>query len=219
MDKGAAFKNLLFDLDGTLTDPALGITSAAQYALGRMGIEIADRSTLTWLIGPPLIGSFEEGFGLTHLQALEALGYYREYFSEKGIFENRIYPGIPELLSDLRAAGRRMMVATSKPEEFTHRILEHFGIARYFDFVGGNTMDESRPTKADVVSHVLRSRSDAAPENTLMIGDRKYDVEGARAFGLDCAGVLYGYGSREELEQAKARYIVESVAALRDLLL
>lgn len=111
------------------------------------------------------------------------------------------------------------MVATSKPEEFTHRILEHFDIARYFDFVGGNTMDEGRPTKADVIAHVLRSCPDAAPENTLMIGDRKYDAEGARAFGLDCAGVLYGYGSREELEHAGAAYIVESVAALRELLL
>ncbi|MFR3907668.1 MAG: HAD hydrolase-like protein, partial [Christensenellales bacterium] len=139
MDKNAAFKNLLFDLDGTLTDPALGITSAAQYALGKMGIEVADRTTLTWLIGPPLIGSFEEGFGMTNLQALEALKHYRAYFSEKGIFENEIYPGIAELLSDLKAAGRRVMVATSKPEEFTHRILEHFDIARYFDFVGGNT--------------------------------------------------------------------------------
>ena len=163
--------------------------------------------------------SFEEGFGMTNLQALEALKHYREYFSEKGIFENEIYPGIPELLSDLKAAGRRVMVATSKPEDFTHRILEHFDIARYFDFVGGNTMDEGRPTKADVIAHVLRSCPDAAPENTLMIGDRKYDAEGARAFGLDCAGVLYGYGSREELEHAGAAYIVESVAALRELLL
>ena len=183
MDKNAVFNNLLFDLDGTLTDPALGITSAAQYALGKMGIEVADRTTLTWLIGPPLIGSFEEGFGMTTLQALE------------------------------------VMVATSKPEDFTHRILDHFDIARYFDFVGGNTMDEGRPTKADVIAHVLRSCPDAAPENTLMIGDRKYDAEGARAFGLDCAGVLYGYGSREELEHAGAAYIVESVAALRELLL
>lgn len=157
MDKNAVFKNLLFDLDGTLTDPALGITSAAQYALCKMGIEVADRTTLTWLIGPPLIGSFEEGFGMTNLQALEALKHYREYFSEKGIFENEIYPGIAELLSDLKAAGRRVMVATSKPEDFTHRILEHFDIARYFDFVGGNTMDEGRPTKADVIAHVLRS--------------------------------------------------------------
>ena len=105
MDKNAVFKNLLFDLDGTLTDPALGITSAAQYALCKMGIEVADRTTLTWLIGPPLIGSFEEGFGMTNLQALEALKHYREYFSEKGIFENEIYPGIPELFK--RPQGRR----------------------------------------------------------------------------------------------------------------
>lgn len=219
MDKAAAFENLLFDLDGTLTDPALGITSAAQYALGKMGIEVEDRTTLNWLIGPPLITSFEEGFGMTGPQAQEALKHYRVYFSERGIFENQIYPGIAELLSDLKAAGRRVTVATSKPEEFTHRILRHFDIARHFDFVGGNTMDEGRPTKADVIAHVLRCCPGAAPENTLMIGDRRYDVEGARAFGLDCAGVLYGYGSREELEQAGAKYIVESVAALRELLL
>ena len=157
--------------------------------------------------------------GAVDPKVLETLKHYRAYFSEKGIFENEIYPGIAELLSDLKAAGRRVMVATSKPEDFTHRILDHFDIARYFDFVGGNTMDEGRPTKADVVSYVLRSCPEAAPENTLMIGDRRYDVEGAGAFGLDCAGVLYGYGSREELEQAGARYIVESVAALRELLL
>ncbi len=219
MDKDTRFKNLLFDLDGTLTDPALGITSAAQYALGKMGIAVEDRRTLNWLIGPPLIASFETGFGLTNAEALTALGYYREYFSETGIFQNELYPGIDELLNDLKAAGRRLMVATSKPEDFTNRILCHFGIAKYFDFVGGNTMNEGRPTKADVISYVLCSCPEVTPESSLMIGDRRYDVEGARAFDIDCAGVLYGYGSREELELAGASYITESVAALRELLL
>ena len=161
MDKNAVFKNLLFDLDGTLTDPALGITSAAQYALCKMGIEVADRTTLTWLIGPPLIGSFEEGFGMTNLQALEALKHYREYFSEKGIFENEIYPGIAELLSDLKAAGRRVMVATSKPEDFTHRILEHFDIARYFDFVGGHGRGQTHKGGRDSPCASLLSRCSA----------------------------------------------------------
>lgn len=219
MDKAKCYKNILFDLDGTLTDPALGITSAAQYALGRMGITVEDITTLNWLIGPPLIASFKEGFGMDDGEARQALGYYREYFSVTGIYQNEIYPGIAELLRDLHLAGRRVILATSKPEGFAEIILKHFDIYRYFDLVGGNTFDEARPTKEDVVRYVLSCYPDMTADNTVMVGDRMYDVEGAACLGLSCIGVAFGYGSREELEQAGAVRIAATVEELRNILL
>ena len=219
MDKTQRFANILFDLDGTLTDPALGITSAVQYALKKMGIEVEDITTLNWMIGPPLITSFMEGYGMSDEDAKKTLGFYREYFSVTGIYQNEIYPGIAELLRDLHACGRRLLLATSKPEEFAGIILRHFDIYRYFALVGGNTFDESRPKKEDVVDYVLSRYPDITPENTVMVGDRKYDVEGSARFGLECIGVLFGYGSREELETAGAAYIAATVDELRSILL
>ena len=218
MDKNAAFKNLLFDLDGTLTDPALGITSAAQYALCKMGIEVADRTTLTWLIGPPLIGSFEEGFGMTNLQALEALKHYREYFSERGIFENEIYPGIRELLSELCESGTKVVLATSKPDVYSKRILEHFDIDKYFYFLAANTLTESRPEKSDVISYAIESCKIKAPTEAVMVGDRKYDILGGKMFGLVTVGTSYGFGGREELLSAGADGIADTVDELRMLI-
>ena len=219
MDKAARFSNILFDLDGTLTDPALGITSAVQYALRKMGIEVEDITTLNWMIGPPLLTSFKEGCGMSDEDSKKALGFYREYFSVTGIYQNEIYPGIAELLRDLHSAGRRILLATSKPEEFAKIILKHFDIYQYFDLVGGNTFDEARPKKEDVVDYVLSRYPDIAPNNTVMVGDRKYDVEGSARFGLECIGVLFGYGSREELETAGAAYIAATVDELRSILL
>ena len=219
MDKTQRFANILFDLDGTLTDPALGITSAVQYALKKIGIEVEDITTLNWMIGPPLLTSFREGYGMSDEDAKKTLGFYREYFSVTGIYQNEIYPGIAELLRDLHAAGRRLLLATSKPEEFAGIILRHFDIYRYFALVGGNTFDESRPKKEDVVDYVLSQYPDITPENTVMVGDRKYDVEGSARFGLECIGVLFGYGSREELETAGAAYIAATVDELRSILL
>lgn len=219
MNKALRYGTVLFDLDGTLTDPALGITSAAQYALKKMGIAVEDITTLNWLIGPPLIPSFKEGFGMDDAQAVEALGYYREYFSVTGIYQNEIYPGIAELLHDLHSAGRRIILATSKPEGFAETILRHFDIYRYFHLVAGNTFDEARPTKEDVISYILSCCPDISPDNTVMVGDRRYDVQGAARFGLDCIGVSFGYGSREELEAAGAALIAGSVQELRDILL
>ena len=219
MDKAAAYANILFDLDGTLTDPALGITSAAQYGLAKMGIAVKDAATLNWIIGPPLIASFMEGYGMSEEEAKQCLAGYREYFSVTGIYQNEIYPGIAELLRDLRAAGRRILLATSKPEEFANVILKHFDIDQYFHFVGGNTFDESRPRKEDVIAYVLSQYPDITPENTVMVGDRKYDVEGAAQFSLPCIGVLFGYGSLEELTAAGAAKIAATVDELRSILL
>ena len=219
MDKSQRFANILFDLDGTLTDPALGITSAVQYALRKMGIEVEDITTLNWMIGPPLLTSFKEGYGMSDDDAKRALGYYREYFSVTGIYQNEIYPGIAELLRDLHSAGRRILLATSKPEEFAKIILKHFDIYQYFALVGGNTFEETRPKKEDVVDYVLSQYPDITPDNTVMVGDRKYDVEGSSQFGLECIGVLFGYGSREELEEAGAAYIAATVDELKSILL
>lgn len=208
---------LLFDLDGTLTDPEEGIINAVLYALKRFSIYPQTREELHPYIGPPLTWSFEQFHGLTEMQAHQAVAYYREYFSQKGMYENRLFPGIPQLLDALQKRGYTLIVATSKPEEFAQQILEHFGIACYFSFVGGNTLKEERPTKASVIAYIRMHYPDMTGDNTWMIGDRKYDVEGAGTFGIPTIGVLFGYGSREELEAAGASRLVNSVADLQQL--
>jgi len=209
---------LLFDLDGTLTDPGPGITNSVRYALERFGIHPATREELYPYIGPPLTWSFQQYHGLTAQQADLALSYYREYFSDKGLFENEVYEGIPSMLAELKEQGISLLVATSKPEEFTHRILQHFGLAEYFTFVGGNTLDEKRPTKSAVIAHVREQYPGITPQNTYMIGDRHFDVEGAHEHGLPAIGVLYGYGDRAEMEAAGAEFIASDVPALHSLL-
>lgn len=199
----------LFDLDGTLTDPGLGITNSVAYALEKYHITVEDRRELYPFIGPPLRHSFSEFYGFDEEKTKEAVAFYREYFSEKGLFENEVYEGIPEVLSQLKQAGKKLLVATSKPEEFTNRILEHFGLAEYFDFVAGATMDETRNEKADIIAYALEQISDADKSKIVMVGDRKFDILGARENGIDSIGVLYGYGSRAELEEAQATHIVE----------
>ena len=197
----ADFTHILFDLDGTLTDPGLGITNSVMYALEKFGIRVDDRSTLYKYIGPPLMDSFQEFHGFSEADAKAAVSAYREYFSVTGLFENELIPGIPELLSRLKSAGKKLLVATSKPEVFSVRILEHFGMLQYFDFVAGACMDETRTQKWEVIRWALE-HCDCPREQILMIGDRHHDVEGAKRCGLPCLGVLFGYGSREELLRA-----------------
>lgn len=209
---------LLFDLDGTLTDPGLGITNSVLYALEKFGVIPAAREELYPYIGPPLTDSFQRYHGLTQEQAQQALGYYREYFSSRGLYENELYPGIEPLLRTLRQAGYTLVVATSKPEEFTHTILRYFGLDGYFTFVGGNTLDESRPTKTAVIGYIREQYPDITGENTLMIGDRCYDIEGAHACGLPAVGVLYGYGSRQELETAGADALAKTPEELEEII-
>ncbi len=209
---------ILFDLDGTLTDPGPGITNSVAYALEKFAIHPQSREELYPYIGPPLTVSFQEYHGLSPQQAETALGYYREYFADKGIFENAVYEGIPAMLERLQNAGATLMVATSKPEEFTHRILEHFDLAKYFAFVGGNTLDEARPTKEAVLRHIMTQYPAISPESTVMVGDRCFDVEGAAAVGLPAVGVLYGYGSRKELMDAGAVVLAKDVTELHKIL-
>ncbi len=211
------YEYILFDLDGTLTDSGLGITNSVIYALKKFGIELKDRSEVYPFIGPPLIDSFMRFFNMSKEDALICVEYYREYFSVTGLFENEVYDGIEELLSDVRKSGKKMIVATSKPYKFTERILEHFDLTKYFDFIAGSTMDEKRNTKEAVIRYAM-DKCCIDPEKSLMIGDREYDVYGAKAVGMDCLGVLYGYGSREELEEAGATYIVNDIKELRKII-
>lgn len=206
------YETVLFDLDGTLTDPGLGITNSVMYALKKYHIEVGDRRELYSFIGPPLKQSFMQYCGFSKEESEQAVVYYREYFREKGLLENEVYEGIEELLRALRESGKRLAVATSKPEAFAVRILEHFGLARYFEVIAGDTMDFARGSKADVIAYALEKLGVTDRSAAVMVGDREHDVIGAKAQGLDCIGVLFGYGSREELEQAGAKYIAQTPA-------
>jgi len=212
------WRTVLFDLDGTLTDPKEGITSAFAYALRRFGIE-ADPDSLTAVIGPPLMDSFRDMYGFSHDEAVEAVREYRVYFSERGWAENVPYPGIPELLANLRREGCRLALATSKPELFTLRIMEHFGLKGYFDLICAAPMDESDGGKKEnVIAAALADMGAAGSDDVVMVGDRRYDIFGAHKNHIPAIGVLYGYGSRTELEEAGADYITESVRSLGALL-
>ncbi|MCD8106194.1 MAG: HAD-IA family hydrolase [Lachnospiraceae bacterium] len=206
------YKYLLFDLDGTLTESGRGIINSVLYALKKNGIDETDREKLWAFVGPPLTDSFQKYYGMTREQSLHMVDDYREYYLERGWKENLVYEGIPEVLESLRAQGRRLIVATSKPETSAKKILAYFQLDSYFDLIAGATMDESRNRKDQVIAYALRQMGTA--ENILMVGDRSHDVEGARENGLLCIGVLYGYGSREELEEAGAAAICPEV---RDL--
>ncbi len=209
---------VLFDLDGTLTDPAEGITNSVAYALRRYGIEVSDTSELNCFIGPPLTDSFERFYGFSHEKAVEAVEVYREYFRPTGIFENKVYDGIPELLSRLKAEGKSVIMATSKPEVFARQIAEHFGFDGYFDLIAGSTLDGSRVKKHDVIENAIKRFEITDRSECVMVGDRLHDIEGAKASSIKSIGVLWGYGSREELEGCGADYICESVSQIFDLI-
>lgn len=211
---------LLFDLDGTLTDPKEGITKAVQYALKHYGIQVDDLNSLCPFIGPPLKDSFQKYYDFPEAQAKEAIQVYREYFSVKGWSQNKVFPGIPEMLGELKAAGKKLYLATSKPEVFAKQILEHFGLTSYFEFIGGADLEETRVRKGDVIGYVLENCGlFDKKEKILMVGDREHDVLGAREQGIECVGVLFGYGDRAEMEACHAAYIAESINELRKMLL
>lgn len=205
------YKYLLFDLDGTLTDPSIGITNSVAYALSKFGINVEDKRTLYKFIGPPLVDAFSEYYGFSKEDSEKATAFYRETFSVKGLFENRVYDGVVEMLEALKNAGKRLIVATSKPEPFTMKILKHFDLLKYFDFVAAATFDSSRNSKDKVIAYALQSLDIKDRSEVVMIGDRHHDIDGAKENGIDSIGVLWGFGSREELETADATYIAESI--------
>ena len=214
MDK----KYLLFDLDGTLTDPQEGITNSVAYALEQYGIHVEDRTSLNKFIGPPLKDSFMEYYGFQEAQAEEAVWKYRGYFNDDGIFENKVYPGIPKMLRCLKERGKMLIVATSKPTVYAKRILERFELSQYFADVQGSEMDGSRTKKEDVIRYALEQNKITEIDRAVMIGDREHDIIGAKNCGLDSIGVLFGYGSRAELEACGAGRIVDSVEMLEHIL-
>ena len=199
------YRYVLFDLDGTLTDPGEGITNSVMHALRRMGIDPPEREALYPFIGPPLLESF-------------AKAYYREYYRDRGIFENRVIDGIPSLLEALTAAGCQCVLATAKPLHFAAQILEHYHLDGYFAHTAGASMDSSKTEKPMIVADALALCGAGAGE-AVMVGDRYNDVEGAHANGIPCIGVLFGYGTRAELTEAGADFIAEGPAAVRRLVL
>lgn len=211
--------HVLFDLDGTLTDPGEGITNAVRYSLSKFGIEVKERSELYPFIGPPLIDSYMKYYGMTKQQAEQAVAYYREYYRTGGMFENKVYDGIPQLLERLKEAGKKLIVATSKPDYFAEQILERFGLLSYFDFIGAATMDGARNNKIQVIEHVISECDIDDVSKCMMVGDRKYDVEGAHHFDMPCISVLFGYGSKEEFVQAGSDYIVQTPQEIGEILL
>lgn len=212
-------RGVLFDLDGTLTDPKAGITRSIQYALRKRGRPVPDADSLETMIGPPLDHSFRTRFGMTPGEARQAVEDYREYFADRGLYENELYAGIPELLAELRRAGLRLGLATSKPTVFAERILVHFGLAPHFECVVGSFLDGRREEKAEVIADALVALAGVTRARALHVGDRRHDVDGARANGIGAIAVGWGYGSREELTSAGPQALVESVSALRRLLL
>ncbi|KZM48612.1 HAD family hydrolase [Labrenzia sp. OB1] len=208
------FTTLLFDLDGTLTDPFAGITSSLLYALEKMSKPLPEADELRWCIGPSLWESFRVLLGTDDRSRLdEAIGFYRERYTDTGLFENTLIDGIPETLDRLTASGHRLHVCTSKPHVYAVRIVEHFGLMPYFGKVYGSELDGTRSAKSELIAHILREEGIGASE-TVMIGDRKHDLIGANANKVAGIGVLWGYGSREELEQENPALIAATPAEI-----
>ena len=206
---------VFLDLDGTLTDPAEGITNSVMYALRHFGIEVTDRRELYPFIGPPLSDSYAKYYGFTAEQSEKGVNLFREYFREKGIFENMPYPGMPELLAELHQLGCKLVVTSSKPQLFVERILDHFDMAKYFHAVCGATMDEKTSRKPIIIRNALDICLEAGADNTIVVGDHALDVIGAHENGLPACAVLYGYGENDAIEEAKPEYTACSVNDLR----
>lgn len=211
-----SYQNLLFDLDGTLIDPKEGITNSFKYALSYFNIKVQKTQDLYKFIGPPLIDTFSKYYEFNKEDTEIAIAKYREYFTKEGIFENKLYKGIPEMLESL--SNKTIILATSKPELFAKQILEDLKLSKYFKFICGSTLDYTRSNKKDIIQYIL-DENDLSIENTIMIGDREYDIIGAKETRIDSIGVLYGYGSLEELEKAGATYVAQNVEELKNILI
>ena len=213
------YDTILFDLDGTLTDSGLGITKAVQYALGQMGYEIPPRESLFCFIGPPLHKSFQRFYGMDEATSFEAVRQFRVYYNEMGgILENEVYPGIREMLAALRAAGKRLIIATSKPQAAAELVMNHFGLTEWVPEIIGGTDDPRRNTKGKVIAWVLRELG-VDPAAAIMVGDREHDIHGAAENGLPAIGITWGYGDRAELEQAGAKVIFDTLEETVDYIL
>lgn len=213
------YEYILFDLDGTLTDPKGGITKSVAYALESFGIHVEDLDSLCKFIGPPLKESFMVYYELDDAQGDQAVEKYRERFAVTGLFENKVYPGIREMLELLKEQGKTLLVATSKPSIYARQILEHFDLMKYFTFLSGSELDGTRVDKAEVITYALQENKIQDLSKVIMIGDREHDIIGANKNGIDSIGVLYGYGCREEFEKNHASYVAKQVEELKEILL
>ncbi|MGV8919593.1 MAG: HAD family hydrolase [Pseudomonas sp.] len=207
------YQNILFDLDGTLTDPREGITRSIQFALARLGIDEPDLSQLEHFIGPPLLQQFMHAYGFNEAKAWEAVGFYRERFKVTGLYENQVFDGVFELLETLSVQGRHLYIATSKPWVFAREIARHFDFAKYFRVIYGSELDGTRTDKVELIGHLLAEEG-LDPQQTLMIGDRKHDLIGAQRNGLDTVAVGYGFGSHEELAAQAPTFHFETLAEM-----
>ena len=213
-------KIILFDLDGTLIDSSLGITSSVAYALDKKGIRYDGINSLKHFIGPPLKEQFMKCYGLSSDEGGEMVSLYREYYGVKGIFECELYSGIKELLVRLKSQGAKIVLATSKPEKYAGMILKHFGILELFDIVAGAKMDNTRTGKADVITYALDSIDDCVDKSSaVMVGDHFADVVGAKSCGIDCIFVTYGFGDNEKGREAGPVVCVDTVSELEEYIL
>ncbi len=213
------YKNILFDLDGTLTASAPGIIKSIRYAFEKLDYPSPDDNEMRKFLGPPLTYSYREFCGFDEDTVARGVSLYREYYSERGIYDTSLFDGMRELLQSLKDSGRNLFVATSKPELFAKRIVSSLDIDKYFTAVAGSTLDEDRCSKAQVIDYLLRNCNITDKSTCIMVGDRKYDVVGANENGIKTVGVLFGYGSRKEFEECGADFVVETVADLKRFLL
>lgn len=210
-------KNILIDLDGTLTDPKVGITTSARYGLEKIGHPISDEVNIDWIIGPPLKASLAKILNVEadHVLAEQALMGYRERFAVKGLYENHVFEGVAETLAELKRRGYRLFVATAKPTVYAKQILEHFDLAQYFTDIYGSELNGERTNKAELIQYILAQQKLQA-DQCLMVGDREHDIFGARQNGIDTIAVNYGYGSQEELALAQPKYQIDRFNQLLD---
>lgn len=212
-------KNLLIDLDGTLTDPKVGITTSARYGLAKVGCPISDEIHIDWIIGPPLKASLAKllNVDVNHPLAEQALMGYRERFAVTGLYENQVYPDVANTLQALKQHGYRLFVATAKPTVYAIQILEHFELAQYFEHIYGSELNGDRTNKGDLIEYILEQEKLECAE-CLMVGDREHDILGARRNGIETIAVTYGYGSAEEHEQAMPKLMIDQFSQLFDYL-
>lgn len=205
------YEFILFDLDGTLTESGQGIVNSVVYALKKMGIKENDKTKLEKFVGPPLLDSFMKYYDFTEEEAKQAVILYREYFTEKGIYEAPLYKGIETILKYLKYSGKTLYVATSKPEVYARRILQHLQVDNYFADIVGSNLDGTKVKKDEIISFLLEKNGIADKSKVIMVGEREHDIIGAKKVGVDSLGVLYGYGDYQELESAGATYIIEKL--------
>jgi phosphoglycolate phosphatase len=205
-----SFKNILFDLDGTITDSQEGIINSFQYALSKLGIDITDRNELKRFIGPPLKSSFGTFPGFDDDTINRAIEIYREYYKDKGIFENLVYVNIEVMLQELNNRKLNVYLATSKATLYSRQILEHFGLMKYFKAAEGSNYDGTRTKKEEVITYIIETYGLTNLDEIVMVGDRNYDIEGAHIVGIKAIAALWGYGSEQELKDAKADYFVKN---------